>query len=443
MVQAGSYFRDHLAVKGAYVWAYSPDLSVRRGEGGPAEASVGWVQPPGTPLVGAAFLRLYESTGDEAWLKAARDTAKSLLDSQLLSGGWFIYLETDPERMEQWCYRASGVGPEECKDIDGNKFKNRTVLDDNNTSSVLNFLIWLDKIVEGNDSAIRDAIDYGLKSLLDVQYPNGAWPVQYDRAQEKDKVQPELKASLPADWPRTWVKPSNPPFFILNDDVVRDVIAVLLNAERQFGKPEYLEAAKRGGDFLLKAQLPAPHRGWAQIYDVGMQPIWGRKFEPPAVTARESAGAIEALLQLYARTGEKRYLDGAKEGAAWLESVRLPDGRWARFYELGTNRPIYVNSKFEVTYTANDLPGKYSFVGDYGIAPLLDRVARADAGQAFIKQSSWPTPIDELSEDELEKRVKALVATQDPEGRWVADGWILSQTFADAIFALARYVDRK
>jgi hypothetical protein len=37
-----------------------------------------------------------------------------------------------------------------------------------------------------------------------------------------------------------------------------------------------------------------------------MEPMWGRKFEPPAVASWETRRAIDALLNLYLDTGDDR-----------------------------------------------------------------------------------------------------------------------------------------
>ena len=50
------FFRTHVATEGGYLWRYSDDLSKREGEGKTNEHAV-WVQPPGTPAVGMAYLR--------------------------------------------------------------------------------------------------------------------------------------------------------------------------------------------------------------------------------------------------------------------------------------------------------------------------------------------------------------------------------------------------
>ena len=53
--KAVDYFRTQVAVQGGYVWRYSEDLSRREGEG-KASATTAWVQPPGTPTIGLAYL---------------------------------------------------------------------------------------------------------------------------------------------------------------------------------------------------------------------------------------------------------------------------------------------------------------------------------------------------------------------------------------------------
>ena len=144
MEQAAVYYHNKLSLEGTFVWTYSPDLSVRRGEGGKVKQDVSWNQPPGTPAIGAAFLRVYQATGDESWLTAAHETASALARTQLISGGWYYHAEVSAENRVKWCFR--GMGGEECEKIKDNKIKNRTVLDDNTTQGVLSFLIWFDEI---------------------------------------------------------------------------------------------------------------------------------------------------------------------------------------------------------------------------------------------------------------------------------------------------------
>jgi hypothetical protein len=438
--QAGRYFTEKLAVEGSYVYEYRSDLAVRRAEDvvGP---TTGWVQPPGTPAVGAAFLKLYELTGDDIWLTEARKAADALLRTQLISGGWHNSMEFDPKARDSWCYRTNNVTPSECKRIDGNKARDRTLLDDDTTQSAIRFLIWLDKSLQGKDPAVRDGLLYALDRLLNAQMDNGAWPVVIDTS--RPRLDAAIKfASLPEEWSRSWVKPSGGPYYILNDNLIRDTIHVLLLAEEHLGDRRYFEAAVHAGEFLLLAQLPAPQRGWAQIYDANMQPIWGRQFEPPSVASHETSGAMAALLELYGRTGDERFAAAVKEAAAWLKSVRLKDGNWSRFYELKTDSPLYVRKDGGLSSESTDLHRGYKFIAAWDIPDVLELAEAASTGNAAPPPSFWPSIADKYKEKrQLEAMVRAIIARRGkiPEG-WVEDGWIRSGSFVDTVFLVAKYL---
>ncbi|MGF7163609.1 hypothetical protein FHS85_005279 [Rhodoligotrophos appendicifer] len=435
LVRAASFYAG-LSVRGSYVWKYSTDLRQRRGEGmvGPTE---GWVQPPGTPAIGAAFLRVYEVTGDAAWLGAARNVASALIETQLLSGGWTNPIEMDPSAQTQWCYRARRLTPEDCAAIQDNRSRNRTLLDDDTTQSALRFLIWLDSLFDGHDEHVHDTVLFGLKRLVEAQYPAGAWPVMFDRRPVTENLPPLRQAKSLDDWSRTYVKPSGDAYYILNDNLIGDMVHLLLVAERYFADPVYLDAAKRAGEFLLKAQLPPPQEGWAQTYNTLMQPVWGRKFEPPAVASRETAGTVTCLLELYQRTGDRRFLAAARRAARWLRSVQLADGDWARFYELGTNRPLYVDNQERLTYDPSDLLSHYSMKGQKGINEALTVLQRVVQGQPFGQAPLWPAAPEALSRGESEARIEDLLKGQDGRGAWPEENWISSATFVNAVFLLA------
>ena len=87
MRKAATFYRSQVARHGGYVYYYSPDLRTRLGEG-PAAADQIWVQPPGTPTVGMAYLKAYEATGEPQYVEAATEAAEALIYGQLKSGGW-------------------------------------------------------------------------------------------------------------------------------------------------------------------------------------------------------------------------------------------------------------------------------------------------------------------------------------------------------------------
>jgi hypothetical protein len=96
MTRAVEFYRSKVARRGGYVYYTSLDLQERWGEGKAAPDQI-WVQPPGTPTVGLAYLRAYEATGDRACLDAAREAAEALVYGQLESGGWTNLIDFNPK----------------------------------------------------------------------------------------------------------------------------------------------------------------------------------------------------------------------------------------------------------------------------------------------------------------------------------------------------------
>jgi len=164
MLKAAAYFRS-IATEGGYLWRYSLDLKERAGET-PATDTQIWVQPPGTPAVGQAYLRAWRATGDRRFLEAAVAAAHALVRGQLESGGWDYRVEFDPGFRSRWNYRGAATGG-----------RNVSTLDDDNTQSALRLL--MDVHAASPEPALKGAIDYGLTALLKAQYPNGAFPQRF------------------------------------------------------------------------------------------------------------------------------------------------------------------------------------------------------------------------------------------------------------------------
>jgi hypothetical protein len=441
--QAVRFFHLKVARDGGYLWQYSGDLSLREAEGKVSGRRV-WVQPPGTPTIGEAFLDAYEATGRQEHLQAARDAAEVLLRGQMITGGWGYHVECDPENRKEYGYRDLSIA--------GTRRWNRaTVLDDDTTQAAVRFLARLDKLLEFKEKALHEAVAYALDRILISQYPNGAWfgwwewpPKPHD-----PKQYPVKPASYPDDWPR---KPGDSPVryparYILNDNVVPDVIRTLLEAWEIYREKRYLSAASKAGNFLLLAQMPDPQPGWAQQYDADMHPCWGRKFEPPAITGEESQGVLEALLMLYRRTGEKKFLQPLPRALAYFKKSLLPDGRLARFYELKTNRPLYFTRDYRLTYNADEVPTHYSFIRESRLAAIEDEYRR------LLK-----LPPEELNRtrppdaQELGRKVRGIIDGMDQRGAWVekgqlrfhkvqpASGVVNCRTFADNVRTLCQFI---
>jgi hypothetical protein len=162
------------------------------------------------------------------------------------------------------------------------------------------------------------------------------------------------------------------------------------------------------------AQLPDPQPAWSQQYNYAMQPIWARRFEPAAVTGGESQDAMETLLQIFENTGDKKYLEPIPRALAYLKASLLPDLRLARYYELKTNRPLYMVRKSDVyslTYDDSKLPDHYG----WKVASRLDEIEQHYRAASTGK----PAPATVPSGGELESQVRQIIADLDAQGRWI------------------------
>lgn len=466
MLKAVEFYRKNCAIHGGYVYLYSSDLTLREAEGMPGPDTI-WIQPPGTPLVGEAFMNVWEVTRDPIASGAALDAARALALTQLESGGWsysggfsetdrgkkFYRLSLDGKPVE---YRVSDkpAGWDHWRAGDYRE-ENGSQLDDNVMQAALHFLIRVDEAIKGREPMVRDAVRYGLDALMNSQYPNGGWSANFDRFPKtppSESDYPIVEASFPAEWSRTWDK-AFVGCYVTNDELMTRCITTLLRAHAAYGASDlrYLDAAKRAGDFLLLAQMPDPQPAWAQQYDKAMQPVWSRAFEAPAITSRESLHIMRSLIELAMVTGEKRYLDPIPKALAYFRNSLLPDGTLSRYYELETNRPLYFErgsegKGFVISYDDKKLSSNYG----WKVAPQMDELERlyriALAGQSADTRGNWIEG-GEMSLPES-KSASEIIAAMDDRGAWTEPGMIRnaegkkvepeggiisSQTFADHI----------
>ena len=437
MRKAVRFFAEEVAVEGGYVWRYSADLSKREGEGKVARDRV-WVQPPATPTVGEAFVSAYEATGDPDCLAAARAAARVLLRGQYHSGGWQGSVDLSPALRAKQAYRVDGEP--------GRKARNYSSLDDDKTQSALRMLMRYDRATGFKDAAVHEAVMYGLDALLAAQAPNGGWAQVYTGPYDGD-TPAGLRASYPEGEP-TRVK-EYWHHFTLNDGNISRAIDTLLLAHEIHGDARYRDAALRAGDFLRLAQMPDPQPGWAQQYDARMRPAWARKFEPAAISGSESQAAMATLMDLFERSGERRFLEPIPKALAYYRASLLPDGRLARFYELRGNRPLYMTRDYKVTYKDDDLPTHYSFKVGSKLEQLEARYRRISAPGYRPAEPKPPAPPSESA-------VRRVIAAMDERGAWVEEGTLRfhgkgddtrriidPRTFCRNLAVLARFVGRR
>jgi len=417
MQRAVEFYSKHVAIHGGYVYRYSDDLAKREGEG-KTDLDTVWVQPPGTPSVGLAFVEAYELTHEPMLLDAANAAAECLIRGQYRSGGWNASVEFAPSERKKKSYRVDPLPKKQ-----GSSQFNVTSFDDDKSQSAMRFLMRLDQVKDFRDERLHEAITFALDSTLKAQYPNGAWPQGYAEFPEAEKY-PVIKASFPESWSRTMTAKYYHQFYTLNDNALVDVIDVMLLAAEFYGDAKYRRAAERAGDFLILAQLPSPQPAWAQQYDFEMHPCWARKFEPPAVSGLESQGAIRCLMRLYVATGDPRYLKPIPLAIKYLKQSLLPNGQLARFYELQTNKPLYFTREYVLTYDDSDLPTHYSFKVDSTLDELAseyDRLATLDADELAALHRQKPKEPGKPSPS-LERETRQAIESLDSRGAWIEDG---------------------
>jgi PelA/Pel-15E family pectate lyase len=405
--KATQYYREQVASHGGYVYHYSADLSVRWGEGLATKDQI-WVQPPGTPTVGIAFTAIYQLTGDPAHLEAARAAAKALMHGQLKSGGWTNLVDFDPASKRVGNYLRGGGHKK------GNNF---STLDDGITPAALRFLMILDHVQEQKDAELTAAVKTGLDALLAAQFSCGAFPQGW--------VEPVLstttaeRATYPKyDW-RTEGRVKNYwDMYNLNDGIAGQVCETLTMASGIYRDDKYKQATARLGDFLVASQMPAPQPAWCQQYNYDLVPIWARKFEPPAVSGWESQDVLETLMDVYSLTLDEKYLAPIPSALAYLKKSQLADGRMARYYELETNKPLYMNrngEQYYLTYDDKNLPDHYGWKQESRLAKIEDRFNSIKSPPQISAAISSPKDAGEPWAD-----VRAAIRSLDAEGRWLS-----------------------
>ena len=275
--------------------------------------------------------RDYASRGPDWWKsEEAVRIGDNLISWQVPHGGWWediamAVLPFMPERMT----RSRSTGPS----------GDRATFDDHGTIDPMRYLAKLYEATQ--EPRFREAFERGLEFVLAAQYDSGGWPQSY----------PE-----PSGYSR---------YVTFNDNAMVNILSFIqeiISGEAPYGFVseqwrQRLDAAfKKGIDFILKSQIEVDGRltAWAQQYDpFSYEPRSARAFEPVAITGNESVGIVEFLLSLPDPTPEiKRAILSALE---WFEGSRLPDGRWARFYEIGTNRPIFAGRDGIVRYDVSEI----------------------------------------------------------------------------------------
>ena len=236
-----------------------------------------------------------------------------------------------------------------------------------------------------NAPRYRQAFLKGLSHILEAQYPNGGWPQFYP---------------LSKNYHRHITFNDNAMVRIL--ELLRDVSE---SSDYGFLEMEVRTQAKaavtKGIDCILRTQLKQGGEltAWcAQHDEKTLAPAWARSYEPPSISGAESVGVVRFLMSVEEPTPA---IIAAVEGAVgWFRSaaihgIRLekftntagqddrrvvadPDAGpiWARFYEIGSNRPIFLDRDSVVRYSFSEIGQErrtgYAYYGSWATRLLTD-----------------------------------------------------------------------
>jgi PelA/Pel-15E family pectate lyase len=307
--------------------------------------------PPGarpTPR-GIAWNRILDQPASWYGTAEALRIADQVLLFQRDTGGW-------PKNIDMARQRSAS----EREAIERQRGEQDSTIDNGATTTQLRFLARVSAATRTD--RLRAPIEAGLDYLLAAQYPKGGWPQFYP---------------LRDDYSR---------HITFNDDAMVRVLEVLRDTAEGKAPFTFVDArrraasgyaVRRGIALLLKAQIRVNGRltAWcAQHDEVTLAPAKARAYEHPSQSGSESVGILRFLMSIPDPPPD--VVAAVEAGVAWLRAVQLtgirverradpslpggidrvvvPDAAappiWARFYEIGTNRPVFSGRDSVIRY---------------------------------------------------------------------------------------------
>jgi PelA/Pel-15E family pectate lyase len=295
----------------------------------------------------------------------ARAIADNLIDWQSPEGAW-------PKNVDL----TTPATPEAIAQAEADGKAN--TIDNNATTMPMRFIALVAQAT--GDPEYKASFDRGLDYLFAAQYDNGGWPQFFP------------------------LREGYYSHITFNDDAMMNVMFLLRDVAAgrspysfvdQDRRSRATNAVQRGVDCILKTQVRVDGKltAWSAQHDeVTLAPAWARNFEPPTLSGQESVPVIRFLMEIEDPTPEEI---AAIEGAvAWLDEVAIyglnylrispEDGGedgfvvedstagplWARFYEIGTNRPVFTGRDKVIHYSLDEVERErragYSYYGSWG-----------------------------------------------------------------------------
>ena len=308
-----------------------------------------------------------------------KEIADNILLYQKDNGGW-------PKNYDM---RAI-LTPEQAEKVLKAKKETHTTFDNTTTYSHIKYLAKAYQITK--TEKYKDASLKGIDFTLSAQYHNGGWPQFFP---------------LESNYSRR---------ITFNDDVMAGIMDMLKDILDRQPYYSFVDSARRekakiafdkGLACILKCQIIDNGKltAWCQQHDeVNLAPAWARAYEPPSICGRESAPVVLFLMSIdkpspeviKSVTNAVKWFEDSKLKGIRVEEINTPDFQtplrilktdhrviedksappiWARFYELGTRKPIFLNRKSEFFYTMAEVDRERRAYGWYTYQPqeVLDQ----------------------------------------------------------------------
>jgi PelA/Pel-15E family pectate lyase len=228
-----------------------------------------------------------------------------------------------------------------------------STIDNSATTEQLSFL-W-GRLKAHNDGRLQAVYLKGVTYLLNAQFPNGCFPQVFPLAGSYHDA------------------------ITFNDDATINALETLSAAagnEAGFVQPEMraraAAAVERGVHCTVSTQVIIEGRKtvWGAQHDpITFQPIKARAYEHPSLSGRESATVLDFLMQQ--KQPDAAVVAAVHAGADWFKAnairgysyafkgnLTVKPGAgplWARFYEIGTNRPIFSDRDGVIRYHLQEI----------------------------------------------------------------------------------------
>ena len=258
--------------------------------------------------------------------------ADKLLLYQRSSGGW-------PKNIDM----AKPLGDSQRANVLRQKNKNDSTIDNNATFAQLSFLarVYNAQKHERHRESFLNGLDY----LLKAQYANGGWPQFY----------PDLSGYYK--------------HITFNDGAMIGVMKLLRDVAARKAAYAFVDDARReraaaavekGIACILKTQIlvNGVRTVWcAQHDEVTLAPAPARKYEVVSLSGGESVDIVRFMMSI--KNPSPAMVESIEAAVAWFQKAQLkgPDGAavWARFYEIDTNRPIFVGRNGVIKYNIAEI----------------------------------------------------------------------------------------